>query len=324
MTKELIDQTVAAQGAAVGEVAAFVEQSLQETLAKLARTPPTQWTKQALGQIVNDITRAAREMGLGLDQQISAAQRELVAVGSDQVFEPLVSLDLIDAAVVNAFPAFDATLLNILGSYRAELITVLASDARDAIAQRVALGISNGRDAVSTIESIAELIGKDPRGGPSVFGSILARAEAIYDTESMRAYSLARRSRGYFLEATYPTTLHGWHSLQDNRVRDSHQAANRLAPIPFKQRFPIGPVPIRMLYPHDVTAKGPARALAAESVRCRCSEWYDLPEGAARNAEARGRTATEQAERSIREASDGVDALRADLQDRAPTEPVTI
>lgn len=314
---KLIGETADLADQAGKDAQGFLQQAALDIVDQLAKVRPGSWTQDRMGEIVTDIGRMAESMGVALDSELAAAQAAFAARGATEVLSGIREADIRTgsgatlAQAVARFPGIDSVVVNALGGFRSDLITVLAEDTRQAIAQRVALGIVTGQSQLETLQQIEALITAAPEGDASIFGTIWNRAYVIQVTEAGRAYSVAKRARGIQINEMFEGQLmHRWADTGRSNVRPSHREAGARPPIPFKQRFVVGSGKYRaeLLYPRDPAGKGGRRAVAAQTIGCMCSEQQELPE----NGKVLDRPASSPAdsvERAVNQAEAGVEKL---------------
>lgn len=314
---ELIGETASLADQAGKNAQDFLQQATLDIVSQLAKVKPGSWTQDRMGEIVTDIGRMAESLGVSLDDQLAVAQAEFAARGSTEVLSGIREADIRTssgatlAQAVARFPGLDSVVVNSLGGFRADLITVLAEDTRQAIAQRVALGIVTGQSQLETLQQIEGLIQAAPEGDASIFGTIWNRAYVIQVTEAGRAYSVAKRARGVQLNELFEGQLmHRWADVGDSRTRSDHKEAGAKPAIPFKQRFVVGSGAIRaeLLYPRDPSGKGGRRAVAAQTIGCRCAEQQELPESG-KVLDRPASSPADAVERAVNQAEAGVEKL---------------
>lgn len=315
-------------GALIGETADLADQagkSAQDFLQKatidivdqLAKVRPGSWTEARMGEIVEDIGHMAESLGVSIDAELAAAQAAFAERGATEVLSGIAEADVRTssgaslAQAVARFPGLDSVVVNALGGFRSDLITVLVDDTRQAIAERVALGIVTGQSQLETLQQIEALIVAAPEGDASIFGTIWNRAYVIQVTESGRAYSVAKRARGIQLNELFEGALmHRWADVGDSRTRPAHREAGARPAIPFKQRFVIdgGKNRCELLYPRDPAGKGSRQAVARNTIGCRCAEQQELPANGAVYDKPASSPADDVAQ-AIGKAESGVDKL---------------
>lgn len=314
---KLIGETADLADQAGKEAQGFLQQATLDIVDQLAKVRPGSWTQDRMGEIVTDIGRMAESMGVALDSELAAAQAAFAARGATEVLSGIREADIRTssgatlAQAVARFPGIDSVVVNSLGGFRSDLITVLAEDTRQAIAQRVALGIVTGQSQLETLQQIEALITAAPEGDASIFGTIWNRAYVIQVTEAGRAYSVAKRARGIQINEMFEgQLLHRWADVGDSRTRADHKEAGGRPPIPFKQRFVVGSGKTRaeLLYPRDPGGKGGRRAVAAQTIGCRCAEQQELPESG-KVLDRPASSPADSVERAVNQAEAGVEKL---------------
>lgn len=282
----LIGETADLADQAGKDAQAFLQKAALDIVTQLGKVRPGSWTEARMGEIVEDIGHMAESLGVSLDSELAAAQAAFAERGATEVLSGIREADVRTssgaalAQAVARFPGLDSVVVNALGGFRSDLITVLAEDTRQAIAERVALGIVTGQSQLETLQQIEALIVAAPEGDASIFGTIWNRAYVIQVTESGRAYSVAKRARGIQLNELFEGALmHRWADVGDSRTRPAHKEAGSRPPIPFKQRFVVdsGKNRCELLYPRDPAGKGSRQAVARNTIGCRCAEQQELP-----------------------------------------------
>lgn len=282
----LIGETADLADQAGKDAQSFLQKAALDIVNQLGKVRPGSWTEARMGEIVEDIGHMAESLGVSLDSELAAAQAAFAERGATEVLSGIREADVRTssgaalAQAVARFPGLDSVVVNALGGFRSDLITVLAEDTRQAIAERVALGIVTGQSQLETLQQIEALIVAAPEGDASIFGTIWNRAYVIQVTESGRAYSVAKRARGIQLNELFEGALmHRWADVGDSRTRADHKEAGSRPPIPFKQRFVVGSGKRRceLLYPRDPAGKGSRQAVASQTIGCRCAEQQELP-----------------------------------------------
>lgn len=223
----------------------------RDIAARLAEVPADSFTATHLLQLNEGIRRTTAEMLERYRGDLDQTLEQAVALGAELGVTPGIL-----GAEISSLPFVPRRLVEVLQGYSATLVQGLSEFTRrriDLSLNRVALGISTPHEA------ILEIAGDLKK--PSVFRSLLGRAEAIVRTEVNRAFSAATQARLSQVAAETPGLKKQWLTAGDARVRRTHVAVGGVI-VGANETFPVGGY--AALYPRDPVL--PAR----ETVNCRC------------------------------------------------------
>lgn len=206
-------------------------------------------------QAVYDITETYR---IRFEDVLSENQRRMFVKGIQVIDTALDSVD-----IFKSVPYLSETVLQNAQIYGAELITGLVEYTRSEINKKLMLGLMGQKSMTDVIKEIA---GKLP--GPSVFGTIKARALIVARTEANRVLSLSSTERMKQIGDTVTDLMKFWRHSHLGEVRINHLAMEAVGMIPYDQKFKLlGKDGI--LYEVD----GPYDPVlpASETINCRCN-----------------------------------------------------
>lgn len=277
----MIDRARALNDRAADGVPKIVNDALREINQRIASLPPSQWTvTTGLPTIKAEVTRAARSMGVAIQDELIDGLRRSAAAGSAAVLDPLVSQGIIGASARESFAVIPSSLLNVASGFASDLITELAGDARDTIAGYVRRAILTGKTQLQVMQDIQRTI--EASGGSALqFGSIFNRAEVIYRTETSRMLSMSTRVRGTQLNEMFPGMRKRWIKSAKSPGREDHaemEARTKARPLGMDDWYEFDGY--ALMYPVDPNGKGSERALAAGTINCACDEIYEPPSNA--------------------------------------------
>lgn len=164
-----------------------------------------------------------------------------------------------------------SSLVATLQDYSADLVNHLGADALRRVngtVARAALGV------ITPYEAQQEIAGAVP--GRYTFASTAARAEAIFRTETLRAYSIANQGRMAQMSHSLPGLQKRWVAVDDNRTRPTHftvgdrfQSSGDPTVVGVTDWFTVGGE--KAQYPRDPSLS------PDESINCRCVSVPEVP-----------------------------------------------
>jgi len=287
-----IANAVALGSQASTSAASLMNQSILDLTARMRALPPEQWTFSALGELRAQVAATAEEMGAALNAQARRALREFADLGTTGTMGAAIESGVLSSEIATGFAVIEPAMVNILSGLTTPLIDGITAGVQAQIEQAISTGILTGGGQLETMAAIDRALFSGN------VGSWVTRSETIFRTETLRAYSLTQDVRNQQLERTFPGSDKKWLTTLDGRERESHRRMHNKV-IKFNERFVIQPGtsksgktvkggPARLKYPRDPTGLGSPRAVARETIMCRCAHIMMLKRGAtARRGTAR-------------------------------------
>lgn len=259
-----------------------LNQALRDVIVEIRDTPPELWTSSWLELHKGNLLRIADEMGLEMNRVTAGIRASALAAGEESILMPLRQVGL--ARFAN-FPSLDPRLLEVAATLTADYITELSRDWTDHLARRVGEDISAGKTPYQTQQGIHQSLRAAGAGDAGFtdrygMGTLYTRAHVIARTEGQRIRNVAQYARALDVADRFPGTTKRWDAEvpTDGRTRASHLLAHGQE-VPVRSLFTLisdlGRV--RLRYPTDPGGEGSRRALAAETIQCRCACLLILP-----------------------------------------------
>lgn len=241
----------------VKRIADILQKAQKETAALIATT---EWQAFRIPQYQAALDRIFAEVAKEYSDYFRKALSDSYFAGADMIDLPLASIGIKFVA-----PDIALSTLQILQGYSADLITNLSAQAIQQINGEIIQGILGGKTPFKVMQAIGRNL-----TSPSVFASIMTRAETITRTEMARVYSLSSQARmESFLKTDIAKTIEWnkkWIASGAKKPRKWHKRLHGVT-IPIKQNFQGLKQPIP--YPH-------APGLPAfEVINCGCVHVLD-------------------------------------------------
>ncbi len=166
------------------------------------------------------------------------------------------------AQLTVAMPYLSETVLDQAKEFRAELVTNLTNDTRSKVTEELQLAVLGQKPESDVVKAV----GKNLRD-PSIFGSVWARAQVIYNTEMARMQNVATERRLTQAAERHPGMKKRWLHSHLGQWRINHALMDGVT-IPAKANFELTGRDKRVYKvpgPHD------AALPAGETVNCRCT-----------------------------------------------------
>lgn len=258
--EELMRQAEQIDLEAARAATALLEQLHERVTAQMALYP--ELSTGDLGRLRTEIYRLIQEW----EAQFKVTLNGHIQ-GADELADDVVDAQLAQAGLTVGVTAISRETLAIVQGYSADQITGVGAEARKRINTELQLAALGGRDFAELMRNI----GKD-LDGPSVFGSMRTRSEAIARTDVGRMYNLGWRARGNQAAGSVPGLCKKWvHATGMTTSSNSPAGVYRARPrhvrlhgtvIPWEEKFKVG----------GVFADGPhdPRLPAGEVINCGC------------------------------------------------------
>lgn len=246
--------------AGVQRALALAEEARRQILDRLVALPSGSFEARHLRGLRSEIDRAIASLVRRYQADVKGLLERAQELGIDLAEDPLKEAARIAAGANPVLPGgvVGRQALEVLQGFSVDLIQGLGDDTRRrilSVVNQAALGNVGGQTA------IARIAGALPER--STFATLASRAEAIFRTETGRAFSLSADARMGQMHARLPGLKKEWVSVLDDKTRESHAEAHGQV-VPADGSFEVGGWPAK--YPRDPLLP------AGESVNCRC--WH--------------------------------------------------
>lgn len=249
--------------------------AFERTLRRLEGAKPGTWEPAYSRQLLAAIKLEAQRMGVELDAYAEKEIPKWWALGDRSATEPLIAAVGGESGRVAlwAVPRVNPALVNLATGFSSDLIVEISDQWRKRIGREITSGILAGRDRLSILDALERHLG-DAAGDRSVFASTRARVKCWYRTETNTVYSLAQDLRGQEIAGSFPEMAKIWVAEIDDVTRPDHEAAHEQR-VRMSEQFRVGNVTLG--FPRDRGgARGDPKAIAAQTINCRCTVDYDL------------------------------------------------
>lgn len=243
---------------AVTRALELAEQTRREVLARLADVGDDTFGARHLRALKQSMDEVIAELVRRYQADVTGLLERANELGISLAEEPIRAAATVAPGVnfQSAGGLISRNLLEVLVDYSADLITNLGDEALrkiNAILAQAALG------TVQPFDAMQRIAGNLPSG--SVFGTVNARAEAIYRTEVNRVFSVSGQARINQMGERLPRLKKKWVGVLDTRIRPTHSTAHGQI-VAFDGLFVVGGE--KCQFPRDPVLS------AGESVNCRC------------------------------------------------------
>lgn len=189
--QDIIDNSNNMTEKELSKIALLVEKARKEIAATVAQTD---WQAHKISELKVSIEKIM----LSFAEKYLSVMDDATAAAFLSGWDAVESMQQYAGIDIGSF-AIPESMLSILQDYSADLITNMSEDVIGKITDTIALGILQG-------ESVYEIMSKIGKNldDPSVFSSIMSRAETIARTEIARANSTAKAARIKQLKSDFP------------------------------------------------------------------------------------------------------------------------